>query len=86
MDRSTLWVDPLGLSLYRITIGCGIDDEPSLTSPPPHSSIPSVRSLLSLLLAFAIFAVFGGVAFFLWNTSAQAKFERLDKKEAPQEP
>ncbi|MDA0765778.1 MAG: hypothetical protein O3A92_03000 [Verrucomicrobia bacterium] len=42
-----------------------------------------MRSLFSLLLALLIFLVFGGVAFFLWNTSAKAKFERIDKKEAP---
>ncbi|MDE0825711.1 MAG: hypothetical protein OSA48_02775 [Akkermansiaceae bacterium] len=42
-----------------------------------------MRSLLSLLLALIILLIFGGVAFFLWNTSAKASFERTDKKEAP---
>ena len=43
-----------------------------------------MRSFLSLLLAVLILVAFGGVAFFLWNISSGAKFERLDKKETTQ--
>ena len=43
-----------------------------------------MRSFLSLILAIVILVAFGGVAFFLWNISAKAKFERVDKKEATQ--
>ena len=39
-----------------------------------------MRSFLSLLVALIIFLVFGGVAFFLVNTSMGAKFERTDKQ------
>ena len=39
-----------------------------------------VRSFLSLLLAILILVAFGGVAFFLWNISSKAKFERIDKE------
>lgn len=42
-----------------------------------------MRNFFSLLLALLILFVFGGVAFFLWNTSSKAKFERIDKIEAP---
>lgn len=46
-----------------------------------------MKSFLSLLLAFLILVAFGGLAFFYFNISAGAKFERLDKKdkEAPAE-
>ena len=43
--------------------------------------LPPVRSFFSLILAILILVAFGGVAFFLWNISTKAKFERLDKKE-----
>ena len=47
--------------------------------------LPPVRSFFSLILAILILITFGGVAFFLWDISAKAKFERLDKREATQE-
>lgn len=53
----------------------------SLGSPP---ILRFVRSFFSLILAVLILATFGGVAFFLWNISDKAKFERIDKKEATQ--
>ena len=43
--------------------------------------LSSVRSFFSLILAILILVAFGGVAFFLWNISSKAKFERIDKKE-----
>lgn len=42
-----------------------------------------MRNFLSLLLALLILLVFGGTAFFLWNVSSGAKFERKDQKESP---
>jgi len=38
-----------------------------------------VRNFLSLLLALLIVGLFGGVAFFLANISAGARFERVDR-------
>lgn len=37
-----------------------------------------MKSLLSLLLAVVLVAVFGGTAFFLHDTSKGARFERVD--------
>ena len=56
-----------------------------MTAPGQTPIVDSVRNFLSLLLALLILVVFGGVAFFLWNTSAKAEFERLDKNTAPAE-
>jgi hypothetical protein len=56
-----------------------------LTAPLKRSIVFPVRNFLSLILALLILLVFGGVAFFLWNTSAKAEFERLDKNTAPAE-
>lgn len=47
---------------------------------PSRRYPPAVRSFLSLLLALLILGAFGGVAFFLWNISSKAKFERNDKE------
>lgn len=45
---------------------------------PDLLSFP-VRSFFSLLLALIILVTFGGVAFFFWHLSAEARFERTDK-------
>ena len=42
-----------------------------------------MRSFLSLVLALLILVTFGGVAFFLWNISGEAKFSRLDDAPPP---
>ncbi|NNC89038.1 MAG: hypothetical protein HKN82_11320 [Akkermansiaceae bacterium] len=41
-----------------------------------------MRNFFSLVLALLILVTFGGVAFFLWNISAKAKFSRIDSKPA----
>ncbi|MDG2400550.1 MAG: hypothetical protein P8M04_08250 [Akkermansiaceae bacterium] len=38
-----------------------------------------MKNFLLLLFAFAIVVVFGGTAFFFWENSKGARFERLDK-------
>ncbi|MEN8772380.1 MAG: hypothetical protein ABF379_15035 [Akkermansiaceae bacterium] len=38
-----------------------------------------MKNFLLLLFALAIVVVFGGTAFFFWENSKGARFERLDK-------
>lgn len=38
-----------------------------------------MKNFLLLLFALAIIIVFGGSAFFFWDVSKGARFERLDK-------
>ena len=45
-----------------------------------------MRSFFSLVLALVILVTFGGVAFFLWNISSEAKFQRIDSKESNESP
>ncbi len=47
-----------------------------------------MKNFLLLLFALAIVVVFGGSAFFFWDVSEGARFERLDQpaKETPSEP
>jgi len=47
-----------------------------------------MKNFLLLLFALAIVVVFGGTAFFFWDSSKGARFERLDQppKETPAEP
>ena len=65
----------------------GIEEAHSAALTPPVNppNLWLVRSFLSLILALLILLVFGGVAFFLWNTSAKAEFKRIDKQEEPGE-
>lgn len=37
-----------------------------------------MKTLLNLLLAIVILVVFGGTAFFMWDVSKGARFERTD--------
>ena len=44
-----------------------------------------MRGCLSLMLALVILAAFGGLAFFLINTSGGAEFARTDQQEESSE-
>ena len=47
-----------------------------------------MKNFLLLLFAIAIVVVFGGTAFFFWDVSKGARFERLDQpaEKAPAKP
>lgn len=38
-----------------------------------------MKTFFNLLLAFLILGVFGGTAFFMWDVSKGARFERIDQ-------
>ncbi|MGC6426855.1 MAG: hypothetical protein ACON5H_07670 [Akkermansiaceae bacterium] len=38
-----------------------------------------MKTLFNLLFAIAILVVFGGTAFFIWDISKGARFERVDE-------
>ena len=55
---------------------------------PDPVRLSVMKNFLLLLFALAIVVVFGGSAFFFWDVSEGARFERLDQpaKETPSEP
>ena len=48
------------------------------TGPTLHGIILIMKTLFNLLLAIVLLVVFGGTAFFMWDVSKGARFERTD--------
>lgn len=48
------------------------------TNPALHDIISAMKTLFNLLLAIVLLVVFGGTAFFMWDVSQGARFERTD--------
>ena len=55
---------------------------------PVSATLFPMKNFILLLFAVAIVVVFGGTAFFFWDVSEGARFERLDQpaEKKPAEP